>query len=159
MKYFFKTRLGNTRFQLADGSVLFKDVPIARTGEQEYDATERPELVPNDRGKVIVRRMPEEVFSERAMGLFGKADLTISEDFRYLPIEMCECEWESEEKDGKVSYSIWFHSTQAISQAAAQALRGLTEEAYRAICGEDACFVKAEIYEKWTLTERRPFTL
>ena len=26
MKYFFKTRLGNTRFQLADGSVLFKDV-------------------------------------------------------------------------------------------------------------------------------------
>jgi hypothetical protein len=49
MKYFFKTRLGNTRFQLADGSVLFKDVPIARTGEQEYDATERPELVPNDR--------------------------------------------------------------------------------------------------------------
>jgi hypothetical protein len=44
MKYFFKTRLGNTRFQLADGSVLFKDVPIARTGEQEYDATERPEL-------------------------------------------------------------------------------------------------------------------
>jgi hypothetical protein len=38
MKYFFKTRLGNTRFQLADGSVLFKDVPIARTGEQEYGA-------------------------------------------------------------------------------------------------------------------------
>lgn len=38
MKYFFKTRLGNTRFQLADGSVLFKDVPIARTGEQVYPA-------------------------------------------------------------------------------------------------------------------------
>lgn len=101
----------------------------------------------------------EKLFSERAMGLFGKADPTISEDFRYLPIEMCECEWESEEKDGKVSYSIWFHSTQAISQADAQALRGLTEEAYRAICGEDACFVRAEIYEKWALTERRPFTL
>ncbi|HFG0985146.1 TPA: hypothetical protein ACGE1F_005905, partial [Klebsiella pneumoniae] len=26
MKYFFKTRLGNTRYQLADGSILFKDV-------------------------------------------------------------------------------------------------------------------------------------
>jgi hypothetical protein len=26
---FLQTRLGNTRFQLADGSVLFKDVPIA----------------------------------------------------------------------------------------------------------------------------------
>lgn len=77
MKYFFKTRLGNTRFQLADGSVLFKDVPIGRTGEQEYDATERPELVPNDRGKVIVRRTPEEVFSERAMASFEGMAVTI----------------------------------------------------------------------------------
>ena len=77
MKYFFKTRLGNTRYQLADGSVLFKDVPIARTGEQEYDGTERPELVPNDRGKVIVRRTPEEVFSERAMASFEGMAVTI----------------------------------------------------------------------------------
>ena len=77
MKYFFKTRLGNTRYQLADGSVLFKDVPIARTGEQEYDTTERPELVPNDRGKVIVRRTPEEVFSERAMASFEGMAVTV----------------------------------------------------------------------------------
>lgn len=77
MKYFFKTRLGNTRFQLADGSVLFKDVPIGRTGEQEYDATERPELVPDARGKVIVRRTPEEVFSERAMASFESMAVTI----------------------------------------------------------------------------------
>ncbi|MFT2253405.1 DUF2213 domain-containing protein [Escherichia coli] len=77
MKYFFKTRLGNTRFQLADGSVLFKGVPIGRTGEQEYDATERPELVPDARGKVIVRRTPEEVFSERAMASFEGMAVTI----------------------------------------------------------------------------------
>lgn len=77
MKYFFKTRLGNTRFQLADGSVLFKDVPIGRTGEQEYDATERPELAPDARGKVIVRRTPEEVFSERAMASFEGMAVTI----------------------------------------------------------------------------------
>lgn len=77
MKYFFKTRLGNTRFQLADGSVLFKDVPIGRTGEQEYDATERPELVPDSRGKVIVRRTQEEVFSERAMASFEGMAVTI----------------------------------------------------------------------------------
>lgn len=77
MKYFFKTRLGNTRFQLADGSVLFKDVPIGRTGEQEYDATERPELVPDARGKVIVRRTPEEVFSERAIASFEGMAVTI----------------------------------------------------------------------------------
>lgn len=77
MKYFFKTRLGNTRFQLADGSVLFKDVPIGRTGEQEYDTTERPELMPDARGKVIVRRTPEEVFSERAMASFEGMAVTI----------------------------------------------------------------------------------
>lgn len=77
MKYFFKTRLGNTRFQLADGSVLFKDVPIGRTGEQEYDATERPELVPDARGKVIVRRTPEEVFSQRAMASFEGMAVTV----------------------------------------------------------------------------------
>ena len=29
MKYFFNTRLGETRYQLADGSLLCKDVPIA----------------------------------------------------------------------------------------------------------------------------------
>jgi hypothetical protein len=65
MKYFFKTRLGNTRFQLADGSVLFKDVPIGRTGEQVYGAEELPEIVPDSQGLIVVRRTPEEVFSER----------------------------------------------------------------------------------------------
>ncbi|SXK95398.1 DUF2213 domain-containing protein [Klebsiella pneumoniae] len=77
MKYFFKTRLGNTRFQLADGSVLFKDVPIGRTGEQEYDKTERPELTPDARGKIIVRRTPEEVFSERSIASFEGMAVTI----------------------------------------------------------------------------------
>ncbi|WP_421016040.1 DUF2213 domain-containing protein [Klebsiella michiganensis] len=77
MKYFFKTRLGNTRFQLADGSVLFKDVPIGRTGEQEYDKTERPELTPDERGEIIVRRTPEEVFSERSIASFEGMAVTI----------------------------------------------------------------------------------
>lgn len=77
MKYFFKTRLGNTRFQLADGSVLFKDVPIGRTGEQEYDTTERPELTPDVRGKIIVRRTPEEVFSEQSIASFEGMAVTI----------------------------------------------------------------------------------
>lgn len=77
MQYFFTTRLGNTRFLLADGSVLFKAVPIGRTGEQEYDATERPDLIPDARGKVIVRRTPEEVFSECAIASFEGMAVTI----------------------------------------------------------------------------------
>ncbi|MFQ1412010.1 DUF2213 domain-containing protein [Klebsiella pneumoniae] len=77
MKYFFKTRLGNTRFQLADGSVLFKDVPIARTGEQVYGAEELPDLQPDSHGLITVRRTPEEVFSERTIASFEGMAVTI----------------------------------------------------------------------------------
>lgn len=77
MKYFFKTRLGNTRFQLADGSVLFKDVPIARTGEQVYGAEELPDLHPDSHGLITVRRTPEEVFSERTIASFEGMAVTI----------------------------------------------------------------------------------
>ncbi|MCF8586595.1 DUF2213 domain-containing protein [Enterobacter asburiae] len=77
MKYFFKARLGNTRFQLADGSILFKDVPIGRTGEQVYGAEELPELTPDSDGLIVVRRTPEEVFSERTIASFESMAVTI----------------------------------------------------------------------------------
>ncbi|HDH0339567.1 DUF2213 domain-containing protein [Klebsiella pneumoniae] len=77
MKYFFKTRLGNTRFQLADGSILFKDVPIGRTGEQVYGAEELPEIEPDGHGLIVVRRTPEEVFSERTIASFEGMAVTI----------------------------------------------------------------------------------
>lgn len=77
MKYFFKTRLGNTRFQLADGSVLFKDVPIGRTGEQVYGAEELPDIIPDDSGLIVVRRTPEEVFSEHTIASFEGMAVTI----------------------------------------------------------------------------------
>lgn len=77
MKYFFKTRLGNTRYQLADGSVLFKDVPIGRTGEQVYGAEELPEIEPDSQGLIVVRRTPEEVFSERTIASFEGMAVTI----------------------------------------------------------------------------------
>lgn len=77
MKYFFKTRLGNTRYQLADGSILFKDVPIGRTGEQVYGAEELPEIEPDSQGLIVVRRTPEEVFSERTIASFEGMAVTI----------------------------------------------------------------------------------
>ena len=77
MKYFFKTRLGNTRFQLADGSVLFKDVPIGRTGEQVYGAEELPDIIPDDSGLIVVCRTPEEVFSEHTIASFEGMAVTI----------------------------------------------------------------------------------
>ncbi|WP_336818216.1 DUF2213 domain-containing protein [Cedecea sp. MMO-103] len=77
MKYFFKTRLGETRFQLADGSILFKDVPIGRTGEQVYGAEELPDLEPDAQGLIVVRRTPEEVFSEQTIASFEGMAVTI----------------------------------------------------------------------------------
>ncbi|MFI7782650.1 hypothetical protein EN46_01985 [Citrobacter amalonaticus] len=77
MKYFFKTRLGNTRYQLADGSILFKDVPIGRTGEQIYGAEELPDLTPDSDGLIVVRRTPDEVFSERTIASFEGMAVTI----------------------------------------------------------------------------------
>lgn len=95
MKYFFKTRLGNTRFQLADGSVLFKDVPIARTGEQVYGAEELPEIEPDSHGLIAVRRTPEEVFSERTIASFEGMAVTIGhpKDFNGNIIFVTPANW------------------------------------------------------------------
>ncbi|MGP2413846.1 DUF2213 domain-containing protein [Pantoea ananatis] len=70
MKYFFNTRLGPNRYLLGDGSLLCKDVPIARLGEQAYRAEDLPELTPDDDGEIIVTRSADEVFSPEAMASF-----------------------------------------------------------------------------------------
>ncbi|EIW3447712.1 DUF2213 domain-containing protein, partial [Salmonella enterica] len=56
MKYFFNTRLGETRYQLADGSLLCRDVPIGRTGKQLYGAADLPNLKPDKFGEIVVTR-------------------------------------------------------------------------------------------------------
>lgn len=99
------------------------------------------------------------LFSEKGMALFGKPDTTISEDFRYLPIELCECEWDAEEVGDKVAYSVWFHSALPFSAEDALALRALTLEAYTTVCGTDASYVRAELYQKWEETLRTPYYL
>ncbi|KVP39854.1 hypothetical protein [Burkholderia ubonensis] len=97
------------------------------------------------------------LFNERGMAELGKADPTISADFRHVPFELCACEWESEDVDGQVSYSVWFHSPQAIEEDAAAKLRAMALEAYSAVCGADARFVRAELYQKWESAETTPF--
>ncbi|MBI6548599.1 DUF2213 domain-containing protein [Xenorhabdus lircayensis] len=77
MKYFFTTRLGNTRYQLADGSLLCKDVPIARTGTQLYADFELPTLEPDEDGEIVVERSPEEVFNEATLASFEGMTITI----------------------------------------------------------------------------------
>nr|EIQ9988414.1 DUF2213 domain-containing protein [Escherichia coli] len=77
MKYFFETRLGETRYRLADGSLLCKDVPIARTGNQLYSALDLPKLVPDKAGEIVVSRSPEQVFHPATLASFEGMSLTI----------------------------------------------------------------------------------
>ncbi|MDE9467476.1 DUF2213 domain-containing protein [Xenorhabdus bovienii] len=76
MKYFFTTKLGETRYEMADGSLLCKDVPIARTGTQTY-LPEEIDLEPDASGLVTVYRMEDEVFSPETMASFEGVAVTL----------------------------------------------------------------------------------
>lgn len=77
MKYFYNTRLGETRYLMADGSLLCKDVPIARTGVQLYSEHDLPDLTPDSDGEIVVERTPEEVFDAATMASFEGMSVTI----------------------------------------------------------------------------------
>jgi hypothetical protein len=77
MKYFFETQLGETRYQLADGSLLCKDVPIGRTGKQLYGAADLPNLKPDKLGEIVVTRSPEQVFHPATLASFEGMSITI----------------------------------------------------------------------------------
>lgn len=77
MQYFFTTRLGNTRFEMADGSLLCKDVPIARTGAQVYDESELEGLVGDEDGEIIVNRDADEVFRPETLASFEGMAFTL----------------------------------------------------------------------------------
>lgn len=77
MKYFFDTRLGETRYCLADSSLLCKDVPVARTGTQVYAAADLPKQKPNLAGEIIVTRSPEQVFHPATLASFEGMSITV----------------------------------------------------------------------------------
>ncbi|WP_241603778.1 DUF2213 domain-containing protein [Rosenbergiella nectarea] len=77
MKYFFNTQLGNSRFQMSDGGMLCRDVPIARTGEQTYTADDLPDIEPSPGGLIVVERHDDEVFSDETLASFEGMSITI----------------------------------------------------------------------------------
>lgn len=77
MKYFFETRLGETRYRLADGSLLCKDVPVARTGKQLYGEADLPNLIPDASGEIVVSRSPEHVFDPATLASFEGMSITV----------------------------------------------------------------------------------
>ncbi|QPF06751.1 DUF2213 domain-containing protein [Raoultella terrigena] len=77
MKYYFTARLGETRYLQADGSLLCKDVPIARTGTQIY-LPEEVDIDPDPlTGTVTVWRTEDEVFSPETMASFEGVAVTL----------------------------------------------------------------------------------
>lgn len=88
----------------------------------------------------------------------GLAELGVgSEGFTYVPVGLCECEWDGQVVDGQSVYSVAFHSESAIDAALAAKLRAMALEAYTKVCGSDARFVRAELYQKWATSERAPY--
>lgn len=77
MKYLFNTRLGETRYRLGDGSLLCKDVPIARIGSQLYSALDLPKIKPDSDGEIVVERTSDEVFSAETLASFEGMTITI----------------------------------------------------------------------------------
>ncbi|MFN1150307.1 DUF2213 domain-containing protein, partial [Serratia liquefaciens] len=77
MKYFFDTQLGETRYRMADGGLLCKDVAVARTGTQVYAAADLPNLTPNAAGQIIVTRSPEQVFDPATLASFEGMSITV----------------------------------------------------------------------------------
>lgn len=77
MKYLFNSRLGETRYRLGDGSLLCKDVPIARIGSQLYSELDLPKLKPDADGEIVVERTADEVFSAETLASFEGMTVTI----------------------------------------------------------------------------------
>lgn len=77
MKYFFETRIGETRYRLADGSLLCKDVPVARTGKQLYGEADLPNLIADAFGEIVVSRSPEHVFDPATLASFEGMSITV----------------------------------------------------------------------------------
>ncbi|AOF14403.1 Uncharacterized protein conserved in bacteria [Yersinia enterocolitica] len=76
MRYFYTAKLGDTRFLQADGSLLCKDVAIARTGTQRY-RPEEVDLIPGPDGSVLVYRTEDEVFAPETIASFEGVAVTL----------------------------------------------------------------------------------
>ena len=77
MKYLFSSRLGETRYRIGDGSLLCKDVPIARIGSQLYSSLDLTKIKPDADGEIVVERTADEVFSPETLASFEGMTVTV----------------------------------------------------------------------------------
>lgn len=95
----------------------------------------------------------QRIFEKRAMAELSVSDPTVSDDFRWVPVELCECEWESSQKDEQVVYGVWFQSNQHIEPDLARKLRAMAQEAYDFATGSPTPFMGAKLQQTWQITE------
>ncbi|CQH61410.1 DUF2213 domain-containing protein [Yersinia frederiksenii] len=78
MQYFYNSRLGESRFEMSDGGLLCKDVPIGRTGVQLYGGEELDDIEPDSDGEILVERTEDEVFKPETLASFEGMTFTVS---------------------------------------------------------------------------------
>jgi hypothetical protein len=76
MNFYAPGELGKTRRETPEGFLLCEGVAIARTGQQVYSNMELP-LEPGVDGRIVVDRVPEEVFREETMASFEGKPVTV----------------------------------------------------------------------------------
>lgn len=78
-RYLITSELGPQRHVTPEGFLICTAVPIARTGEYEYYASEgmSPGIEPDASGRIISRREPAEVFSPAALASFEGKPVTL----------------------------------------------------------------------------------
>lgn len=78
-RYLIKTELGPQRHTTPEGFLICTAVPIARTGEYEYDAAEgmSPGIEPGPNGRIVSRREEAEVFAPAALASFEGKPVTL----------------------------------------------------------------------------------
>lgn len=75
--YYAPEKIGKTRRVTPEGFLVLEGTPIARTGEQVYNAHELDGIDPAGNGQVIVTRLPDEVFREETLRSFEGKDFVI----------------------------------------------------------------------------------
>lgn len=96
----------------------------------------------------------ETLFKAQALELFGREDLTVSEDFVWCPYELCEQDFELLEQGDHAACGFWFYSESAFTEQDVRTLAGLCQSAWSAGTGEVAPAVLAvQRYREWFESE------
>lgn len=85
MKFLVKTKLSENISVTSEGFLLCKNVPLTHTGALRYAPGEHP--FGDNVGEIIIRRSPEELFSEITMASFEGKDVTVQHPEEFVSPE------------------------------------------------------------------------